>query len=87
METYDLPGGGLLGRAATGERKGLRLPSLFASDLLLEELPLRDLRGRRGGTLQASHSCGLKLLPLIGQPGREFAHARSRQVDQQLCVR
>jgi hypothetical protein len=42
METYDLPGGGLLGRAATGERKGLRLPSLFASDLLLEELPLRD---------------------------------------------
>lgn len=25
---------------------------------------------RRGGTLQASHSCGLKLLPLIGQPGR-----------------
>ncbi len=36
METYDLPGGGLLGRAATGERKGLRLPSLFASDLLLE---------------------------------------------------
>ena len=42
MEAYDL-----LVRAAgasgDGKRKGLRLPSLFASDLLLGELLLRDL--------------------------------------------
>ena len=41
--------------------------------------------GRRCGRLQVNHSCGLKLLPLIGQAGRELAHARCRQVDQQLC--
>jgi hypothetical protein len=29
-------------------------------------------------------SCGLKLLPLIGQPSREFVHSRRWQVYQRL---
>jgi len=44
MEAYDLLGGRAAG--ATGrrvKRQGLGLPSLFAPDLLLEELPFRDL--------------------------------------------
>jgi hypothetical protein len=48
MEAYDLLGGGLLGRAATGERKGLRLPSLFASDLLLRGVAFAGPTGKKG---------------------------------------
>ena len=43
MEAYDLAGEGCRGELRRVKRKGLRLPSLFASDLLLKELPLRDL--------------------------------------------
>ena len=44
MEAYDpAPGGGLPDERRRVKRKGLRLPSLFAPDLLLEQLPLRDL--------------------------------------------
>jgi hypothetical protein len=52
---HDPPWGGLPGEQRRVKRHGLPLPSLFASDLLLEKLPLRNLRsGPGGGTLQVS---------------------------------